>query len=255
MKLVASLIVRNELDRYLDVCLDSLVEYVDEVAVLVDKGSNDGTAERLEERRASGEPIAWCRDGLAPGFFEHEGRARNALLAWTLESKPTHVLAIDADEIVSDGLAVRAACFDNDGDAWNLCMQEVWKASDNALWIRQDGGWVEHDIAILWSVPKDMAGPLWKLPDRALACGRVPQTITGSRIGHSCSAILHFGWTKQSERDARAERYFKHDGGRFHANAHLQSILLPDDAIDLTEVDWPQAFTNRRREAILGRTR
>lgn len=246
MKLTASLIVHDELSRYLEPCIGGLLEFCDEVRVL-DDASRDGWDEYLADAwgRAGRRVLALRED--EPGFFTHEGRARQRLLDWTLAGEPTHVLALDADEFIADGAALRRACTD-DLDVWACCMQEVWNADGAGLDLRQDGGWAETDVPVLWR-PAALQAP--RIADRALACGRVPEGVSRLRGGHTCTAILHFGWANRAERAARHERYAVADGGRYHARAHLDSILLPDDRVTLNRVPWPAGIAPHRAEAIL----
>jgi len=188
-----------------------------------------------------------------PTFYAHEGRARQRLLDFTLQGRPSHILAIDADEFVSDGHAVRAAAAtDRKQTVWTLNMQEVWKADRERLLIRQDGGWREHGVPIMFAVPDRRDSRHWRIPDRALACGRVPiAALRRQGTARPCGAdILHFGWTRETERDARYQRYVEHDNGRFHQNTHLESIMWPDSRVNTTPRQWPDTLS---RDAILER--
>lgn len=241
MHFVASVIVHNEADRYLRPFFDHLLTYVDEVRVL-DDGSTDDFA---EEGWYDDDRIVIKRNPSSQ-FFTHEGSARQDLLEWTMQAKPTVVLAIDADEFVYDGQALRKAAGEpNPSGVWQLVMEEVWKA-DDVLSIRQDGGWKEHPVGIVYWVPRDYATNRhtkrnWRIPDRALACGRVPHMIGQNRVRKEpITSLLHFGWACEADRDARYQRYVQHDGGQFHRNTHLDSIMWPDDQVTLTARKWPK---------------
>ncbi len=227
MNLIASLIVRNEFGRYLEPCVRSLLEFCDSVRVW-DDCSDDGTYEWLlcQDRVAVGlEP--------APSFFQHEGRARNRALRWAMDGKPTHILAV-----------------------WSLGLQEVWKADERSLWLREDGGWKaqEGGVPILWRAPQGRIAHsgVWQVADRALASGREPAAVRRTRAVPSGSGLLHFGWACEADRAARYQRYVDHDGGRFHRNAHLESIMWADRRVKLRKRPWP---ANLDRAAILERTR
>lgn len=252
MKLIASLIVHNELERYLIPCIEHLTAFCDEIRVF-DDGSTDGTQTYLDHL-----PNVECLSAFRRSFFEHEGRARQKLLDWTFEGDPTHVLAIDADEFVADGPLLRSLLEQpNPSGVWGLNMQEVWGADEYGLVIRQDGGWREHALGIVYSVPPDRTSNrvqrrAWRMVDRALACGRTPTAITiaanRSRQGVPAGDILHFGWACQRDRDLRYQRYVTHDSGKFHANSHIESIMWPDDRVELTSRAWPRGID---RAAIL----
>jgi len=249
MNLVASLIVRNELGRYLKPCVDSLLEFCDEIRVL-DDCSDDGTTGWLGE--------LWTRSRVfvmtlsEPSFFVDEGRTRNALLDWTLEANPSHILAIDADEFIADGRALRAAIDHDDlQPVWTIEMDEVWKADEQHLWLRRDGGWRPHAAPILYRVPEKRPSN-FRIMDRALACGREPMAVraqfrTSLKSG---TEILHFGWTNVSERKARYDRYVEHDDGQYHSKRHLDSIMFSDRRVALVRRDWPVGLLERKRALL-----
>ena len=247
MKLVASLLVHNELGRYLTESLGHLLEFCDEIAIL-DSGSADGTFEWLAEHPG--------RDRLQVlrtpfnGFFEHEGRTRQQLLEWTLASEPTHILAIDADEFVSDGYKLRGQ-LGTGVPVWTLEMEEVWELDGDCICVRHDGGWHPHPVPIVYTVPPPARRDgVWAINDRALACGREPIAVRRAMAAARPSgvSVLHFGWANEAERQARYERYAVADGGRFHASTHLQSILWPAERIHLEGRPWPSGLASRREE-------
>jgi glycosyltransferase involved in cell wall biosynthesis len=232
MRLVASMIVRNELDRYLQLSIDHLLTFCDEVRIL-DDHSTDGTFEWLGSYNKPA--IVKLNPGLS--FFEHEGVARQALLEWTMLAKPDYVLSIDADEFVGDPDFVQEA-LTHGWDSYTLMMDEVWSATPEKLRVRVDGLWGRRPCPILWRAPSTLGGD-WVIADRKLACGREPLAVRHTRRKPSGSLILHFGWARRAERDDRAERYAIHDRGAFHSNEHLQSILWPDEKVQLAEEPWP----------------
>jgi hypothetical protein len=109
-----------------------------------------------------------------------------------------------------------------------------------------DGGWRPRPAPILWQSPPNSRasqGRDWQIANRALACGREPvgvvrQAIRG-KARDSGVQVMHFGWTCLAERQRRFDRYAEHDQGKFHANAHLQSILWPDEQVKLSQREWP----------------
>jgi glycosyltransferase involved in cell wall biosynthesis len=237
VNLCASLVVRNELGRYLAPCIDHLLAFCDTVAVF-DDASDDGTRTWLVDHDEEGGRLKVCWH-QEPTFFRHEGRLRQRLLTWTLAHKPDVVISIDADEFVSDGAALRARIGrEPDVDFWSLEIEEVWNADADALWTRQDGGWRSHPISVMWRADPNVN---YRIMDRRLSCRRVPTHV----LTHAAQAVpvaaelLHFGWTDESERAARYARYVQHDGGRFHARRHLDSILWDDARVTLRERPWP----------------
>lgn len=237
MILVAALVVRNELGRYLQPCIDHLLEFCDKIVVL-DDASDDGTTEWLLGETDKRVQTISQRE---PRFDVHEGRTRQALLQYTLSVGPTHVLSIDADELVADGASLRTLIGrDTTHDVWKLHMEEVWKATPDALFIREDGGWRAHGVPVLWRAPRNAADPNWQIMDRKLACKRVPMHVTFDANWTAAGiSILHLGWANEGERRARYDRYMRIDGGRFHARRHLDSIMWPDARVRLRRREWP----------------
>ena len=255
MNLVASLIVAEaERDRYLLPCVESLLTFCDEVVLLFD-GDGRWAAELAGAWGADGSrviPITPALHDAPVAFFAHEGRARNRLLDATLARNPTHVLAIDADEFVADGPLLRQTLeTDRRSQVWPLCMLEVWQADRSGFRVRLDGGWVPHPIPCCYAVPPpNRRGLQWRIADRPLACGREPQAVRQlyRRAGAPVTEILHFGWANEAERQTRYERYRVADGGRFHASAHLQSILWREPRVQLCDCPWPAGLA-----AVAGR--
>lgn len=243
MKLVASVMVGpGERDRYLDLCVQHLLSYCDEVVC---------RCEAYEEEALLARTDAVVFGADAP-MFEHEGNARQQLLEQTLSREPTHVLTIDADEFVTDGQKLRRAVESSHVPVLTARMVEVWKAFDECLCVRTDGGWRPHPITAVWEVQQGVG---YRIADRQLACGREPthvREVGRRRSMPSGVDILHFGWTNPYERAARIRRYEIHDGGRFHADAHLQSIGWPDELVAMRSTTWPPGL-DKLREPLLDR--
>ena len=111
-----------EVDRYLYPAVRHLLTFCDRVMLAA-----DGREAQFDLTRWGNDAdrvAIWWLDGGT--FYEHEGRARQKLLALTQELEPTHVLAIDADEFVADGAALRAAC-ESECPVLTLSMVEVWR--------------------------------------------------------------------------------------------------------------------------------
>jgi tetratricopeptide (TPR) repeat protein len=110
-RLSATMIVRDE-ERFLDGCLRSIVDHVDEI-VVVDTGSRDRTLDIAKQYDAHIVERAWVDDFAA---------ARN----WALDAATGEwVLYIDADERLSvpDGVDVRAMVGDTGTVAYSLLFQ------------------------------------------------------------------------------------------------------------------------------------
>lgn len=253
MKLTASLIIRNELGRYLEPCISHLLEFCDEIRIL-DDSSTDRWAETIHSgwgaagRRVIAVQHEAEKRNDEPDFHLHAA-ARNRLLAFTLDGWPDYVIAVDADEFVSDGAAVRRGCM-RGGDVLSLTISEVWEACDDLLCVREDGGWRSHEIGAVWRAERFRRDAL--LADRGHATGRVPEGVNTVPAVSTGEALLHFGWANRAERAERFERYAVGDAGRFHAAAHIASIMAEDIHVECRAREWSAAL-EPWREAILAR--
>ena len=235
MRLVASMIVKDEMGRYLPLAVDHLLTYVDEIRV-VDDGSTDGTFEYL----AAKDGVEVIRNP-GPAFFEHEGKARQNLYRHTLQGLPDYVLAIDADELVTEPTYLRAA-MDGAGAVYTLSLVEAWAVSDRGIDIRVDGLWGPRKIPILYQIIRQSRH--WRIAPKQLACGREPEQVIqrSRRAAATGSSVIHFGWANPQERAVRAQRYYDHDNGKFHQNRHLQSILWADRRVRMRRLPWPPSL-------------
>lgn len=242
MNLVGSMIVRNELDRYVRWTVPALLAFCDEIRVL-DDHSTDGTREWLEQfdrvqvRQA------------ARRMSENEGLARQELLDFTFQATPTHVLAIDADELILDFDPILDAIEQHsNAEVWTLEMAEVWGADQNGFRVRVDGGWAPRQVPILYRVPERMRNPgVWRIQPRAWASGREPRyvrSLPARRRVQTGATVMHLGWACADDRADRHARHMQIDGGRFHASKHLDSIMWPNDMVTLEPEPrpWPDTI-------------
>jgi glycosyltransferase involved in cell wall biosynthesis len=255
VKIVAGLIIRNECERYLRWSLAQLLEFF--TVVVVDDGSTDGTRQLLREMACDRMVV---HANPESEFFRHEGQARQRLMRAVVAENPDYIVATDADEFLSNPRAMWQACVNHYDSAnrktltaWTLPMQEVWKADDHGLYLRTDGGWRSHGCPILYSVPERPDKQL-QITDRALACGRQPDIINKLALSRKAipvdAQILHFGWTCVRERADRYQRYVVADGGQFHRNSHLESIMWPDKRVRMVRREWPEGLV-RYKDDIL----
>jgi glycosyltransferase involved in cell wall biosynthesis len=254
VKLVASLIVKNELDRYLPEVIGHLLDFCDQIVVL-DDGSTDRTGEWLDDNATGWEKVVVHHVDPEDGFFAgHEGRKRQQLLIHTLNEHPDWVLNIDADEFVTDGVAIREYA-NGPREVGSLAMEEVWKVEKGGMQIRMDGGWRPHPVPCFWAARlSGQRGRALRIADKPLACGREPEVVRRyfGRSRPTGASILHLGWANQSERRPRYERYVVADGGRFHRNSHLESIMFPDIDVTLEDRGWPKPLI-KYRDLIVAR--
>lgn len=252
MKLVASIMVAEvEPGRYLVPCVSALLEFCDEVVLLLD-GDGQWAKELGTPWGEDGKRVTGVIETAGIDFFAHEGRARQRLFDVTLSREPTHILAIDADEFVGDGRYLREAVEQYpDTGVWMMALDEVWKAEPECLCVRVDGAWGNRSVPSLYATPP--GAERWRIADRKLACGREPQEVVQAARhgGRLDTSILHFGWAREADRIDRHARYQEHDQGNYHAKRHLDSILWPDERVLCESFDWPNGLAPYRSELLL----
>lgn len=232
MKLVASMPVYNEMDRGLELAVGMLMNCCDEIRVL-DDGSTDDSYKFLKAHPS----VSVTRNNLV-SWRHNEGQFRQALIDWTLKAQPTHILSIDADEIIPESGDLRDIIEHSPGvQSFSFRMCEVWKTRTQPWTIRWDGGWVPHDVPLVWC-PDDNPNHM-AMPDKKMACGRMPAALAMVSSQRTGLDILHLGWVDETDRMRRHKRYVELDGGNFHAASHLDSILWSDDRCDLRDYEHP----------------
>jgi len=223
MKLVASMPVFNEMDRHLEIVIGQLMHCCDEVRCL-DDCSDDGTYKYL---KAHPNVSVTRNDGIS--WREHEGQFRQNLVEWTLGAEPTHIFAIDADELLPEPDDLRTIMEQSPAvEVFSLRMVEVWDFDSNPWLIRQDGGWQTHDVPVIYKLQNKM-----RIANKKMASGRVPLTVRKALAQRTGLDMLHLGWADKSSRGRRHKRYQELDGGNYHAKKHLDSILWPDEDCEL----------------------
>jgi len=218
MVIIAHMVVGpGEAERYLDPVLARVSEVADVIHVALDPFATP------HEKNVA---LIWA-DAVThtpePGFKEHEGLYRSR--AWMdmeqsvgPEAGDT-ILLIDADEYIHDPEAVRKAGKEFPGQRLGFTFYHMW---GNGTY-RVDGGWAPHVAWIL--VPYRKGG---KHADRKMACGREPMYAQNEiQHGIPVSDILHYGYYDDADKQAKYVRYSTLDGGKFHSNTHIQSILYP----------------------------
>lgn len=249
-KIIANMIGRNEESHYLDQVLTRLKDQVD-VITFTDDCSDDNTAKIAESHGAKVMVMP------QPTFNTHEGRLRQA--SWDhLERTIGNdhdwmVLAIDCDEELYETEHELSYFANGPYDVVDITFFHMW----NEHFFRIDKAWAPHGSTRLFRY-----FPGGRFADRALACGSEPtyvpemvrqfgnlrvlrfnygtqQPTTDGTLAFDFqpSGLLmkHLSYIKDEDKKAKYERYASIDGGLYHANAHIESILDPNPELR----EWP----------------
>ena len=219
----AQMVGRNESSRFLEEVLKRLSSQVDKI-IFTDDCSTDETPEiasKYAEVFSTPEPM----------FTKHEGRLRAT--AWgNLEqfAKPGDwVIAIDCDEMLhhTKDLEIKSVLAKSEFDVVNVRFYHMWSETH----YRVDKLWAPNNSSRIFRF-KEGAGFL----NKALACGSEPtyvsQLIRNRNYWLDSSLVMqHLGYTFDSDKQSKYERYSTLDGGEFHQLEHINSIIDPNPVL------------------------
>lgn len=235
--IIASMVLRNEADRYLASCLEWNSQWWDKLFVYDDQ-STDATREICSEYT----DIVISRPDDVPSFMEDEGRYRSTAWATMIDacdlSEGDWVFSLDADEFLvgalsggehdlKQGLLAAAEICESEGhNSWNIRIPEVWDVTDN-LKLRVDGFWNTMALPRFTRVKSE-----WEFRNKKMGCGSTPTYSYRNMFKGEFMKLLHFGYARIQDRQARSDRYLSlvNHG---HNPKHINSILSSP-----TYVDW-----------------
>ncbi len=216
MRIIAHMVVGpGEADRYLEQVLDRVQTWADALFVGIDPVAGPD-----EVGLAQAYADAWTV--MHRTWEDHEGFFRQE--AWfhmehaLMPEHDDFIVLIDADEVVHEYQMVRQAAKDYPGQRLAFTFHEMWSEDH----YRVDGHWKPYDAWVMIPYRKGAA-----FRDRALACGREPSYAhLVPKVGSPIARMLHYGYARSEDRQAKYERYMKLDGGQYHNPNHLKSILM-----------------------------
>lgn len=228
MRILGSLVMKNEADRYLESVLEYMTPLFDGVFAWDDQ-SDDSSVDIADEYAE-----VRVRPDSCPSFLEHEGRFRAA--AWQSFESAMHpvdgdwVLAFDADEFLVTKKAV------NVGNSLRIAIQiaektncigivlpfpEIFDIINGTPHYRTDG---------LWGT---IAGPrLFRystggtFSDKPMGCGAEPTYVGKGKLSRDNNDLhmLHYGYAEKEDH-ARKHKIYTELTDHGHNNKHVQSII------------------------------
>lgn len=243
MSIYSYMVVKNEADRYLDACLQWLVELVDGVAVYDDRSTDDTLSIALDNGACVD-----VRSLDVPSFTTHEGRFRQA--AWNFMERTFSpceddwILTVDADEFlvgVQDEVSELQALTSSTASAIEFQIPEVFKLGDDGQpYVRTDGFWrsITGRRLFRWQ-------PDGLIADRPMASGSAPTYVaTAPAIRSTSMFLLHYGYATAEDQLFKYRRYSELDHG--HSSKHIESIVKPP-RLEAWEGPWTSVWRGRER--------
>lgn len=230
VRILGSMITKNEAGRYLDSCLAWNRHLLDELFVYDDQ-SNDDTVDICLRYT----DVITRRRDTDPTWMAHEGKFRQAAYEMLIErlqpQEGDWILSLDADEYVvgsHEGFHTReelemliAAAEETGKTSVNIHIPEAWSFVPT-IQVRKDGYW--GDIRNPTRLFKYIPGQTEFMP-KAMGCGSGPRYAWRNQLETMHMVrILHVGYALEEERQARYERYTSlPDHG--HNVKHINSII------------------------------
>lgn len=232
MKIIASIVLRNEEKRFLKSFLEWHSNIFDYIYIFDDQ-SSDATVDICRQYT----DLIDIRKNDEPSFSDHEGKFRQT--AWNNMSKTCHlmkndwVVSLDADEfftaIKGKEKDTLSQLIDYGSHTKKLAIAiekvEIWNT--NPFQARVDGFWRrDKSIRLVKWRPKAT------FVNSKLGCGSIPEYgiqnyIHGIHIAH----LLHCGYSIPGTAEKKYELYKNIDDNK-HNPEHIKSLLTTPTLID-----------------------
>lgn len=225
-RLIGSLVIHNEADRYLEDCIRWMQNFLDDLFVYDDR-STDKSVEIAKDLGCT----VVIRPEEYPSFMKHEGKFRshawNALKNKMGMKEGQWILSFDADEFLvgDDVLGSLDRAIQNAQRRSKLGIilpfPEVFKYQDGKAFVRTDGFWNQIKGPRLFMY---LNQGKWNM--KPMGCGSEPLYVTQQKSTNQNFGLnmLHFGYARDVDKQIKYQRYSaleKHG----HANSHIESIL------------------------------
>ena len=220
-RLTLSMLVHNEVDRYLPRVLEHVRHYIDD-AVILDDASTDNTADLCRDLIARHHIPLRLIQNTRTGFG-HEVTLRKQQWRLTVGTGPDWVLFLDADEVPEDHAKtdLRTLLDQKRVTYHAFRIFDLWDEDH----YREDAHWHAHRSHRPFLV-RFVPGFPYRWHATPLHCGRMPANVQWLPGSCSILRIRHYGWATLRDRQVKYERYMAADPeGRYGSIAQYESIL------------------------------
>lgn len=222
--------MRNEANRYLELVLENLSQFVDEI-VIVDDASTDNTVQICKSYKKVVRVIE-----LPESRFDREWELRTTLWKSVETTSPDWLLAVDADEVYEDKAKEQIRnLIDQDEFDWvGFRFYDFWGGLTH---YRDDEFWNLHHRHTMTLV-RYLPGYHYFYPRFDHHCPRLPLSYQVLPGHLSDLRVKHLGWAgNEEERYQKYLRYLTIDPNGIWGNLdQYRSILDPDPNL----VEWKE---------------
>lgn len=218
-KIVLSMIVHNEENRYLEKMLNHAKQFVDEI-LIIDDASTDNTVKMCTEILKDKPHKIIVNE---KSMFSNEYKLRKKQWNEVKKLNPGWILCLDADEIFEDEIIekIRYMVQNKNVDAYAFRLYDMWDETS----YREDEYWNSHKryVKFLIRYCKSFRPRFRKTKQH---CGRFPKNIW--RLNYVCSDIRlkHYGWADKVSREQKYKRYLSLDSKfKYGIKEQYESIL------------------------------
>lgn len=232
-RIVGTMLVGNEKGRYLEESLAWLAPRVDRLVIL-DDHSTDGTLDILRAfQKAHPDKVVLYRNPR-PLFVEDESMTREHLHFLALKENPRFIMPIDADEELSRRFDEDIAKLKSLGGSFNFPIVHLWGDRKTR---RIDGQWGTQGNIRFYEVRWDKKQNFYASP---IHCGSAPVYAYLEKKDFNAIALIHKGWMRIEDFEAKKERYKKLDPNGYHEPQRhwdAEPITVPFED-SLTHESW-----------------
>jgi len=227
-RLIAMMTAGNERNRYLPEVLEHLALWVDGI-VAVDDGSVDGTGDFL----ARFPKVLDVVRNPQPVLPVNESVLRAMLWSAAVKTQPEWIVAVDADEIFEDRVAIELPWLLRHADFEVIAFRifDFWGTRNH---YRVDGAWNPwprfSPLVVRYQEARE-----YHFPALEIHCGRVPWECRRSAFTYYADVrVRHLGWANQADHLKKYLFYREKDIRMYgRPTDHTESILAPASSVRL----------------------
>lgn len=222
--LIAGMICRNEIDKYLKPVVFNLLKFVDKLIILDDK-SDDKTYEWLNfnikiSKEAREKIILYQMS--KPTFYENEKEMRTIL--WQkiklIAKEDDWIIINDADEMIPEKYHIQIKNIIRREQRFTSITTKLYNMWSETHY-RIDGAWGNDPKRRIF---KFKNFDEWMF-NRKISCGEVPAYVWKEMTYVSDIKLKHLAYMKEEDRIRKHKFYMEWARGNSHAQYHLESII------------------------------